>query len=600
MIEHPITLRALSISRIVEVTPSIRRITLVGPELGPLERSGFHCPAFVTGAADDHIKIFPPTAEPLVLPAQGDGYLYWPEDPPAIDRDYTVRRFDLVTGELDIELVRHHDGPGAGWAEVAAIGDVIHVAGPRASHQHPGGEVHRIFIGDETALPAIARFVDESADLDQVTVIVVIDEANAAYPLPSQCTRQIIRTQSDIDPPELLDAVREALDAQPDAYVWAGLEFQTTRDVRAVLRERQVDRKRTSITHYWRRPVTTSVEERAAAEAVLRPLADLLPPTVLRVAVTVGLPDAIFAGANTTDTAAGRTGCDENAVGVLLRYLETMQVVRRHNDDSYELTLAGELLLHDDPSGYHDYLDLHQASGHMASALPGLLQAVQEGGAAYRHVHGRSFWERLSADDELGAGFDRYLAGWAAEWVPDVCVLDVWSHASRVVDVGGGAAALSMALAAANPNLMVTMVELLGPAERARAAVAERNLGDRIDIVDGSFFEPLPTDGDVYVLAQILHDWPDDDATRIVARCSEALSDDGRLLILERLPDPDDPASASDHAAMSVLMLALFGARERSLADYDALLRTVGLVVADVARLPSGICAIEARRDTQS
>lgn len=595
MIDNPITLRALTITRIVDVTPGIRRFTLGGAELGPVRRDGVDCPAFVTGAADDHIKIFPPTSDPLVLPTQDHGHLHWPENPPAVARDYTVCRFDAAAGELDIEALLHHDGPGARWADEAQVGDTLHIAGPRSSHALPD-DVPLILIGDDAALPAIARFLAEAADDSRITVIVVLDEINASYPLPDQFTQRLIRSQPNADPPEVFDAVRAALAAHPDAFVWAALEFRTSRDLRAVLREANIPRQQTLVTHYWRRPTAAAADVRAAAEAALRPMVDLLTPTVLRVAVTIGLPSAIFAGAHTVETAAARTGCDQNAIGVILGYLATQQVVRKHSDDTYELTATGELLLPDDPSGYHDYLHLHLASGQMASSLPGLLHAVETGRSAYEHVHGRGFWDALSAEPTLGTSFDRQLAGWAAEWVPDIARLHVWAEVGRVVDVGGGAAVLATAVAVANPHLDVTIVELAGPAERAHQTVIEHGVADRVDVVVGSFFDPLPTAADIYVLAQVLHDWPDDEAGQILARCAEALADDGRLLILERLPDPGDASSESEHSAMSVLMLALFGARERTVDDYRALLADRGLSLTRIDRLPAGLCVIEARR----
>jgi hypothetical protein len=93
----------------------------------------------------------------------------------------------------------------------------------------------------------------------------------------------------------------------------------------------------------------------------------------------------------------------------------------------------------------------------------------------------------------------------------------------------------------------------------------------------------------------VLHDWPDDRAGAILRRVAEALSPTGRLLVVERLVDGAGVAEDDDHAEMVVLVLALFGARERSLADYTALLADVGLEVASVQRPAGRLGVIEAR-----
>lgn len=587
--DHPITLRELDVLHVEDLTPSIRRLVLGGTELGPLVRDGIACPAFVSDAADDHVKIFPPTTAPLVLPTQAEGHLHWPEDPPAVARDYTVRRFDAVAGELVLDVVLGHDGPGAGWADGIRVGERIHVAGPRHSVAHPMDVASYVLVGDEAALPAIARFCDELPAAARVTVVALAAEADRAYPLGG---RSIVWIDPHEDTRVLLDAVRAAVIAEPSAYVWAALEFQAARELRPVLREAGVERSAHHVTHYWRRAVPIPDDERAAAEALVRPLVDLVAPTVLRVAVTIGLPDALAAGADTPSALAGRTGCDPDAISVVLGYLEARGLVRALADDRYELTTGGELLRHDDPSGLAGFLDERGANGHMATALPALRHAVETGQAAYEHVHGRTFWDGLSADPRLAARFDDQLAGWADRWAPALADLDVWPQHGRVLDVGGGQGVLVAALATAHPCLQLALLELPGAADRARASLAARDLPCPVEVAAGDFFEPLPR-ADRIVLAQVLHDWRDDDAARILRRCAEALAPDGRLLVAERLPTGG--AGLGDHAAMSVLMLALFGAKERSRQDYEALLADAGFAVVAVHPTGTALAVLEAR-----
>jgi len=627
VIEYPIVLRELRIGRIEQLTPTIRRVVLVGDELGELTRDGIACPAFVTGAPDDHVKIFPsPDGPPPVLPTQAEGHLDWPEDPPAVARDYTVRSFDADSGEMVIDLVTDHDGPGATWARDAQVGASLHVAGPARSIEHPLDAPATILVGDEAALPAIARFLDELADPATAAALVVVDRHNVDYPLPDGARVQwLVRTAADraagIDTLALDEALAAALDATPDAFVWVATEYSTARRLRRVLRDRGVDRKQSYVAHYWRHDVDDRVEALVAAEREMRAMTDLMAPWALRVAATIGLADAIEDGADTADAIAVRAGTDPGATAILLDYLAERHVVHAAGDGSFTLGRTGELLLTEDEHGWRDHLDLGGGNGHMATAMAGMLTAVQTGGSGYEAVHGRTFWESLAADERLGSTFDEHLADWARDWAPAVAGHPIWSDAGRIVDVGGGTGTLVAAVAAAHPHVEATVVEVAGTAERARHHLAHAGLAARTGVVESSFFDPLPAGADTYVLAQVLHDWPDADAARILARVAEALPADGRLLIVERLPaddgspggrddrpdaGPDADAAAAEHGAgehahddehaeMSVLMLTVFGARERGLDGYRSLVEAAGLRVAAVHRPGPWLCLIEAR-----
>jgi hypothetical protein len=62
-------------------------------------------------------------------------------------------------------------------------------------------------------------------------------------------------------------------------------------------------------------------------------------------------------------------------------------------------------------------------------------------------------------------------------------------------------------------------------------AAVEPSVRERLDCIPGNFFETIPIGGDVYILRQILHNWNEADAARILRRCREAITSEARLLI---------------------------------------------------------------------
>ncbi|WP_051498951.1 methyltransferase [Nocardia sp. BMG51109] len=103
-----------------------------------------------------------------------------------------------------------------------------------------------------------------------------------------------------------------------------------------------------------------------------------------------------------------------------------------------------------------------------------------------------------------------------------------WGALGHVVDVGGGNASLLIALLHAHDALRGTALDLPGPIARAEHALAATDLGDHA----GSFFDPLPAGAGGYVLSGVLHDWPDEDALRILRRCADAVPPTGKVLVV--------------------------------------------------------------------
>jgi hypothetical protein len=170
---------------------------------------------------------------------------------------------------------------------------------------------------------------------------------------------------------------------------------------------------------------------------------------------------------------------------------------------------------------------------------------------------------------------------------------------ARVVDVGGGQGVLLQRVLEAHPHLYGVVFDRPGVTEAARTRLAEAGLSRRCEVVGGDFFAGVPAGGDAYVLSWILHDWDDEAAARILRNCRAAMSDDGRLLVLELVlspPNEPHPPTAADRLArtLDLEMLAVVGGRERTEAEFRALFGRAGFGLARVLAL-EGLpwCVIE-------
>lgn len=256
----PVVLRRLHVVRAVDVTPHMRRVTLGGDQLGAFHDAGFDLTPFATHHPDDFVKLFFPDPETgvLTLPEQDDGHLDWPRKPAPVSRSYTIRHFDEAAGELDIDFVLHGDGVAGEWARTVAPGDEIHLAGPKNTTVPPQGAPWWILAGDETALPAIAHYLDAPPTGVAVHAFAVVPDASDEQTEVDGITW--LHRRSDLSDGQQLVQAIEGLSLPGGAgWMWVAGEAGTVRELRAVAKTLGVGKAMLDASGYWRQPVTGSV-----------------------------------------------------------------------------------------------------------------------------------------------------------------------------------------------------------------------------------------------------------------------------------------------------------------------------------------------------
>lgn len=319
--------------------------------------------------------------------------------------------------------------------------------------------------------------------------------------------------------------------------------------------------------------------DESSAMELLASVMDLVTPMAVRVAATLGLAELMAEDAVPLAELARRSGTDADALGRLLRHLICRGLFTEPEPDRFAVNAPAALLAADHPAGMRTWLDLAGFGGQMDLAFTGLLHTVRTGEPAWATVFGAPFWRHLAETPALRASFDATM-GSGAEYIPDAAAGYDWAPIRHVIDVGGGAGALLTEVLRAHPHLRATLVDLPDTVERGRANLTEHGLATRCEFAGQSFFDPLPTGGDAYVLRHVLHDWGDEEALRILRRCAEAAGPRGRVVVIESHGvSGDDPAM---FAEMNLRMLVLTGGSERTVDDYLAIAAKAGLTTATV------------------
>lgn len=307
---------------------------------------------------------------------------------------------------------------------------------------------------------------------------------------------------------------------------------------------------------------------------------DLITPMAIRVAATLGLSDHMAAGAVTVESLARAADVDATALGRLLGHLVNAGIYRPLPEGGYEPTELGSLLRHDVPQSGRDWLRLDGPTGRGEAAVFRLLDAVRSGAPVYSALYGQEFWTDVESDAALAEAFARRMAASMRWVVPELLAQGDWQAVRHVVDVGGGSGDLLAAVVDATPGARGTLLDLEGPAAAAERDFAAAGLQERCRAVVGSFFDPLPADGDVYLLSNVLLNWPDFRAAEILRRCAEAVRPGGRVMVIEGLLDVQ-----TDQTDLDLRMLVYLGGRMRTTGQLRALAAESGLSMRRVVGL---------------
>jgi SAM-dependent methyltransferase len=202
---------------------------------------------------------------------------------------------------------------------------------------------------------------------------------------------------------------------------------------------------------------------------------------------------------------------------------------------------------------------------------------VRTGKPCYPNVFGAPIFDRLTSHQAGREVFHQHMHARARSLYAPLLDLDVWPDSGMVVDVCGGTGGLLAVLLAARPGVTGVLHDL--PEVLALSPLSGAPEGSRVTFAPGDVFDAVPGDGDLYVLASVLHDWDDEQAAAILARCRAAMKPGARLFLLERvLPESDScPAVFAD-----LWMMAMTGGRERTREHWRGLLANAGLRLSGV------------------
>jgi hypothetical protein len=310
-------------------------------------------------------------------------------------------------------------------------------------------------------------------------------------------------------------------------------------------------------------------------------------------AVKLGLAGALHNGPRSVAELAPAVGADAAALGRLLRALGSVGVFSVEEDGRYGLTPMSQLLLDDTRGSMAPLLRYAGAEWHHRM-WGDLAECVRTGKPASERVLGAPLFDYLGQHPADGEVFNAAMRSFSVQAAAALLGAYDLSAAKKLVDVGGGHGQLVAMALSRYPALRGAVFDLPHVVAGAAPILEAAGVAGRVDLVGGDFFTgDLPADGDVYTLMNIVHDWSDDDAVRILERCRAAMRPDARLLLVEMVLT--EGASPHFGKLFDLEMLVLFGGgRERTENELRALCARGGLRVTRVLPTESPSSVVEA------
>ncbi|MDV5173558.1 acinetobactin utilization protein BauF [Acinetobacter baumannii] len=193
-----------------------------------------------------------------------------PEGQP-ISRVYTVRSFNPVNTQIEIDFVKHEDLSSAmEWLNSAQVGTKIGLIGPRP-HFIPNftAKKHVVMFADDTAVPALYSILKQWELGISADIFIESFEKDIASQLPELEHVKIhsFHKEHHTSQKGLLLKAAFALENYENITIWAACERNEARALRQFfLEDQQLNKNDVRIAGYWRDGVSSSELDKLRAQ----------------------------------------------------------------------------------------------------------------------------------------------------------------------------------------------------------------------------------------------------------------------------------------------------------------------------------------------
>lgn len=308
----------------------------------------------------------------------------------------------------------------------------------------------------------------------------------------------------------------------------------------------------------------------------------------LYVVAELGVADQLAEEARSVEQLARSTGSNPEVLYRLMRALASVGIFRECGHRRFTLTPMAACLKEGSLRAAARTFNCEWND----TAWMHLLECTRSGGTPFEKAFGQPLVRWLETHPGEAAQLHRANTARAAQTLEAILAGYNFAGIDTLVDVGGGEGAMLAGIVKETPGLRGILADRGEVLHAARSTFATAGVAERCSAIECDFFRSLPGGGDAYLLANVLHDWPDEQAKQILHNCRTAMKPDSRLLVVELLVSgPNEPSTAK---LLDLEMLVTTGGRERSEEEFRFMFDSAGLILERALALGGGVFVLEA------
>ncbi|XP_031118315.1 trans-resveratrol di-O-methyltransferase-like [Ipomoea triloba] len=247
-------------------------------------------------------------------------------------------------------------------------------------------------------------------------------------------------------------------------------------------------------------------------------------------------------------------------------------------EECYSLTPAGRLVVKDEPINLRAFLHICNEYVFQKSCYSLGDWFQNDDPSPFSTAHGEKIWDYISHEPGYNDVFNEVTAK-DSQLLMEVLLSGeskrVFDGVSSLVDVAGGKGAVASAIAKCFPAMKCTVLDLPHVIASVDAASV-----DNVEFVAGNMFEKIPA-ANAVLLKWIMHDWEDEECVKILKKCKEAIpskEEGGKVIIIDMVIEDKkhDPCFSRAELYMDLLVMALYGSKERNKKQWEKLFTEAG------------------------
>lgn len=310
----------------------------------------------------------------------------------------------------------------------------------------------------------------------------------------------------------------------------------------------------------------------------------------LYVASKLDIAENLKLGPLSADELAARCNVNADALYRVLRALAADGVFRQLRDGRFALNRRAKPLL--DGKGSLRHMLIHHLGPVNWHSLGELMFTVRTGKTAFIHLHGKDLYSYLKEHPDEYAVFDRSMSNLSELGLMPLLRAFPYGKYKVIADIGGGEGFLLSAILNEHPGSTGILFDLPEALEKAPSFLESQGTLSRIRIVPGNFNDPIGLSADLFILKNIIHNWNDEQAARILRNIAGGMGHGAKILIIDMIV-PEHGGSPTP-SLLDIQMLASFeNGRERTKAEFERVVSLAGLKVERIVPTIAPISLIE-------